>query len=88
MKQSIWKFPLEIKGLQLQPMPEGAKILCVETQNGQPCIWAMVDESAPTEIRTIEVFGTGHPIPRGEREYIGTFQMMVGGLVYHVFEQK
>ncbi len=70
-------------------MPIGAKILTVQTQNDIPCLWALVDPQAETEGRNIEIFGTGHPVLSDlgtAREYIGTFQMHNGTLVFHVFE--
>lgn len=88
MKQSIWKYTLGGKAIEEIEMPQGAQILCVQTQREDVCLWAVVDESAPMQKRIIEVFGTGHPMPRTEsRVYIGTFQMNAGSLVFHVFEK-
>ena len=70
-------------------MPKDAEILTVQTQNGKPCLWALVDPKAETEIRVIEIFGTGHPVLSDmgtSRKYISTFQMQEGRLVFHVFE--
>jgi len=37
--------------------------------------------------RAFEIFGTGHNVPEnGNRKYIGTYQLMGGGLVFHCFE--
>lgn len=70
-------------------MPVGAKILTVQVQNGIPCMWAMVDPDASTEEVTIRVHGTGHPIcDSAKLEYIGTFQIYGGGLVFHVFKEN
>ena len=86
---TIWKFPLAVsqtQGIAMQAilMPFGAQVLAVQCQGGEPCLWALVDEQAPKMLRTFETFGTGHSIPDGNKNYVGTYQMM--GLVFHVFE--
>lgn len=83
--KTIWKFPLEIEDTQTLKMPIGSKILCVQVQKDTVCLWAVVNDSLPKEQRTICMCGTGNPI--GETEnYIGTFQLHEGNLVFHVFE--
>ena len=68
-------------------MPAGAKVLTVQMQGGQPQLWARVDPKQPKEWRTFAVYGTGHQIPDDRRlEYVATFQMDDGALVWHVFE--
>ena len=70
-------------------MPLGALCLTVQVQREQPCIWAMINETEKrTEIKKFMVAGTGHDLtfPPGESRYIGTFQLVGGSLVYHVFE--
>jgi hypothetical protein len=70
-------------------MPKGARILDVQEQHGQPVIWAEVDTDAETEERLFEVFGTGHEMRNGmcaEREYVGTFQLHGGSLVFHLYD--
>jgi hypothetical protein len=88
--RTIWKFQLHITDEQQVSMPRGSVILCVQSQAGQPCLWAVVDSDAPLEARTIHIFGTGldmgDPATVPMRGYIGTFQMAGGALVWHVFE--
>ena len=89
MKKNIWKYEIKITDDQSIKMPKGAEILTVQTQDGNPCIWALVDPEADLEYRMIEVFGTGHPIHYDmgiDRKYIGTIQIVEAGLVFHVFE--
>ena len=91
MKETIWKFPLESTGNQAILMPIGAKILHIDTQAALPCIWALVNPKKQKEPRHIEIYGTGHEIEcQKEKElcHLGTYQMMGGSLVFHVFEQK
>lgn len=85
--QTIWKFPLAVVGVQRIAMPKGAQILTVQKQGEGACLWALVDSVRDTEIRVIEIHGTGNPMndgPSGSRKYIATFQ--VPPFVWHVFE--
>lgn len=67
-------------------MPDGAKILCVQTQGNALQLWALVDPSRPKSFREFEVVGTGCEIGEGGRRYIGTAQTYGGEFVWHVFE--
>jgi len=87
----IWKYPLEVADQQNLKLPTGAKILTVQAQDGNPCLWALVDETLPKfrfEIHAIAIYGTGTPIPDEPGDYIATFQIMGGELVFHAFEYK
>lgn len=85
---TIWKFPLRITDSQEIKIPDGAQILSVQVQDGQPCIWALLDETAKTYSRKIGMFGTGHPMPKEfAGKYIGTYQLRNGDVVFHVFEE-
>ena len=82
---TIWKFPLPVNGEVFVHMPEGAKVLTVASVNEAAFVWALVDASAPTVARRFVVRGTGHPL--GDvGDYIGTFMLASGALVFHVFE--
>lgn len=65
------------------PMPEGAEVLTVQIQNGEPHIWALVDTEKPRKLRSFEIVGTGQPADNLGR-YVGTVQD--GSFVWHVFE--
>lgn len=77
---------MKIAGYQEVAMPEDAKILTAQMQDGVLCLWAMVSEPLPKEIRYITIIGTGHPIGSEYLIYIATVQ--AGPLVWHVFEHK
>jgi hypothetical protein len=88
-EQRIYKYELSKSDCQNISMPIGAEILTCQAQNQIPCIWALVDPKAETEIRTFEIYGTGHPVLSDmgtSRKYISTFQLQGGLLVFHVFE--
>lgn len=70
-------------------MPQGAALLTVQVQQGIPCIWADVPNTdAPPERRIFWTFGTGKPMPTDFiGEYLGTYQLYDGQLVWHVYEE-
>ena len=86
--KKIFKYPLEITDTQFVELPLGAEILTAQIQGDQLCLWAIVNTlpGAVKKNRRIEIIGTGNPMPTGELKYISTFQMMGGGLIFHVFE--
>ena len=88
MMHQIWKFPLRLKDNQLVRMPQGAKLLSVQLQNGQIQLWALVDLDYKERVnRMIAIRGTGHDVESAlsDCEFIGTVQD--GGLVWHVFDR-
>jgi hypothetical protein len=85
--RTIWKFKL-IEGVDrfVMEMPKGARILSLQTQNGESCFWAMIpDTEAGWETRKFVLYGTGHPITEDNLQYIGTFQQPP--YVFHLFEE-
>lgn len=87
MSKTIYKYPLDVVDHQSITLPFGAQILCVQTQNNIPVIYAIVDrDSTLTEQRHFRTFGTGHTIDSKYADYyIGTYQLNGGRLVFHVF---
>lgn len=85
--RTIHKFPIENpNNIQIELHPT-AEILDVQTQDGVPCVWALIpDTEAPKVFRTFKVYGTGHSIIESSHRlsYVGTFQM--DNLVWHLFE--
>ena len=83
---TIWKYQLRVSDRQQVIMPVGATILSAHLQYGSVCLWAMVDEDLKeSQERNIEIIGTGNPIPRGDRRFIGT--VIASPFVWHVFER-
>ena len=83
--RTIYKYPIEITDFQILKVPQNRKFLTVQVQNEKPYIWAEVDTDSPTVDINIYVFGTGHPIPPIDINYIGTVQMYEGRGVFHVY---
>lgn len=93
--KTIWKFPIPraprdrprppaLWGMCVIEMPRESRILTVQAQNGVPVVWAVVDPAAPTVSRKLLSVATGQHSPGGD--YVNTFQMNSGALVFHVFD--
>ena len=84
---TIYKYPLDIIDMQKIYMPRGAKILTVQMQGKQLCLWAEVDTKNQLDARRIAIVGTGSPAPEflvGYSQYISTVQERT--FVWHVYE--
>ena len=86
MNKTIWKFPIAVRDKVTMTMPEGAEIIHVAMQGEQPTMWAIVDPSAMQISRHFYIFGTGNQI-QSPSKHVGTFFMLDGTLVWHVFEK-
>ena len=85
--KKVYKYKLEIADYQTVTLPAGAKILCIKTQHGEACLWALVDPNQEmTEDVTLRCAGTGHPITEENLEYIDTVLMYKDALVFHFFK--
>lgn len=98
IKQTIWKFPLEITTEQTITIPAGFTPLHVAVQEpgSVPCLWCLVYPQQPNIKQKILTYGTGESLPEittndggysGELtdHYIGTYMMNGGAFVAHVF---
>lgn len=84
--RTIYKYRINPQG-EVQ-LPFGAKILTIQTQRNEAFIWAEVTDNSPETVK-FSVFGTGHIIPDAyDGEYIGTFQLGSGALVFHAYKDK
>ena len=83
----IWKYKLETTDTQYIEMPVNAKILSVQVQDGEPCLWCLVDDDNYLVPREIEIIGTGYSIANNFKGiYIGTYQLFEGRGDFHVFD--
>ncbi len=83
--QTIHKYPIEITDSQEVMLPDGARILTVQLQHGQACLWALVESENPLKPRRILSYGTGHPVSDSNMQYISTIQIEGSSLVFHFF---
>lgn len=84
--RTIWKFPIPIADYFELDMPIGADVLAVQVQRGKPQLWAVVDPEARKVQTGFCLHGTGHPVSDQAGRYVGSFQLMDGDLVFHLFE--
>lgn len=85
----VYKYPLDAQPCKVVNvvMPAGARVLHVEMQHGQLCMWAMVDPGEIQKaVRGFVVVGTGHAFKTTGEVYINTIFMHDKGLVFHAFE--
>lgn len=80
----IWKYPVKGPNFELA-MPQGARVLTVQVQHGEPVLWALVDPEKPHARRAFLLIGTGHDFDATGLNYVGTFQE--GPFVWHLFEE-
>lgn len=83
---TIHKFPVKPDAFTVS-LPRNARILSVQTQLGNPCMWVYLDDLDAKEDRKFMTIGTGHngDAVRNMR-FVGTFQLEGGALVFHLFE--
>ncbi len=82
---TVWKFPLPLKDLAEGEMPMYAEILYVGVQGDSAFLWAWVNPDAPRKTRRFRVSGTGHTLG-AVGAHVGSFMLLGGALVFHVFE--
>lgn len=87
MPKYIWKYPIDTTDHQRINMPIGAEPIYVATQKGFPCIWCIVEKDHRLVPARITVRGTGHLLNESDGRYVGSYQLMDGDQVYHVFAE-
>lgn len=87
MSKIIYKYPLQLTLHQFVRMPVGAKVLDVQYQGDQLCLWALADpRNAPVK-RSIHLSGTGCPFDTCDPDkaiHLATVQRLA--FVWHVFD--
>lgn len=92
-RDTIWKFRLPLQDSFDLHLAEGAEVLSVQMQHGEPQVWVRTPAKAilpeyPTPPRRFYLHGTGHEVSDNAGRFIGTFQLNGGALVFHLFEAK
>lgn len=86
MSTTIWKHPIKDGAHQSFPAGEGARIVHVGTQHGQPMLWIEHDAETVEDGRVhVRVVGTGDRIPE-DGVHRGTFLVNEDRFVFHVYE--
>lgn len=81
--KSIYKYKLDLGDECRVSMHKFARILCVQTQGRDICVWAEVDTEHPIVDTQFWIVGTGHSRDTSDRNYVGTVQQ--NGFVWHVY---
>lgn len=88
MAHVIYKFPVPVQDEFDLELPVGALFLDVQVQRS-PQMWFLLDSQAPNVTRRFAVYGTGHKVREAETlKHLGTFQLQMGALVFHLFERR
>lgn len=83
--ERVYKYQFTVNDDVEIDMPQGAKILLVECQDGEPCIWAQVDPTNANQRRYFRAYGTGHPIDWTQSpKHVASFQQPP--YVWHLYE--
>jgi hypothetical protein len=81
----VYKYPVPLADEVVVEIPVFAKILRVDLQFGEPCMWALVDTDEKPSKRRFMWCGTGHSAD-GVGAYVGTVLVSGGSFVFHLFE--
>jgi len=86
-RKSIYKYILPLENNEIPiSIYKNARILKVDNQRENICLWVLVDLDQELEERVFRITGTGHLIDFPIDKYIGTALFLNGSLVWHVFE--
>ena len=81
----IYKYKLKIEIVQTIKMPANARILSIQAQGNELCLWAEVFAENQLDERTFLIRGTGQAFAKGSDVYLATVQ--VGGFYWHIYEE-
>lgn len=88
--KTIWKYTLNDTETALQ-LPTNSKILSVQNQNEEICMWVEVDvNNKETTQRYFKILGTGDFLSEDigiKHNFINTVQLHGGRLVFHIYER-
>lgn len=85
--QRVYKYQLPMNDWVSITMPAGAEPLCVEVQNGLPCLWARITVDNPPAVHHFRIAGTGHDLGSNVGRHLGSVLLHDGALVLHVFSE-
>jgi hypothetical protein len=87
MNRTVFKYPMNQSshGRLFLTMPRGAQLLHVSLQDGQMCLWALIDQGEfQLEQRAVNALWTDWPAPESPGRYMNSVQQ--GALVWHFFD--
>jgi len=81
----VFKYPIYLtNNIQTLQLPESAKVLAFQIQDGDMCIWVLMNPERTRITRLFRVISTGNALHDEPMEYIGTVQQPP--YVWHLFE--
>lgn len=84
----IWKYEIPVTDLIKLEIPENSKFLDVQVQDDKVVVWYLVRHTeAPKKTVKFRIYGTGHFVEDSLQTYLGTFQLLGGAFVGHLFEE-
>lgn len=85
----IYKYTLDVVSEQTLLLPIGAEFLSLQVQQGTPAMWFKVNPDAEgTQATRFYVLPTGQEFNYDPGTFLGTFQLLAGNFVGHVFWSK
>ena len=84
MTQRIFKYTLELQGVQTIKIHKNAQFISVQNQGEQLVVHAIIDTAYPQMDYEFSIFGTGDVLPEKLGTHIGTTQLL-DTFVWHVF---
>lgn len=84
---TIYKYLVQ-PGLTWLRLPAGAEFLTVQVQHNEPQMWFQLDpEEKLADKRCFQAVATGEVFEsKPTDKYLGTFQLMGGAIVFHLYE--
>jgi len=83
--RTVYKYTFSIhKTFKLQ-LHQDFRILKVEEQRGEPCMWVEVDTNNNLKDCYFHVIGTGHELPKHKIVHIGSAQSTDQFFVWHLY---
>lgn len=86
-ERTVWKFPLTgitVEGEVNLRMPVNSQPLCIQVQEGKPCLWVLAYPNNPQMDYHFYIVGTGQPV-ESDWQYVGTWQEPP--YVWHLFHE-
>lgn len=85
----IWKYQMPVSEKFEMKLPKGAQIIRMAGEGGMLWLWAVVDTSAPDEVRVFEAFKAGGTMPddMSMHEFVGMAHIYIQQeLMLYIFE--
>jgi hypothetical protein len=88
-RQVIYKYKFNVEDEIELELPVGAQFLTVQAQSEvDVCMWFQITmDTILSEKRKFYIIATGQPFNPTRAQYMGTFQLLTGAFVGHLYER-